>query len=53
MLPCNVIVQERDGGSTEVASVDPVASMKAIGNPALREIAGHIRKKLKKAINNL
>ena len=38
MLPCNVIVQEQ-GGKSEVAAVDPVASMQAIENPALAAIA--------------
>ena len=27
MLPCNVIVQDAGGGRTEVAAVDPVASL--------------------------
>lgn len=52
MLPCNVIVQERDGNS-EVAAVDPVASMQAIENPALAEIATKVREELKAAIQSL
>ena len=47
MLPCNVIVQETAGGAVEIAAIDPVASMKAIDNPALREIAETIGQKLK------
>ena len=42
MLPCNVIVQEKENG-VEIAAVDPVASMQAIDNPKLGEIAGEIR----------
>ena len=53
MLPCNVIVQEISEGQTEVAAVDPVASMKAIENPALLEIANQVQEKLKKVIKNL
>jgi uncharacterized protein (DUF302 family) len=53
MLPCNVIVQEQDGGRVEVSAVDPVASMMAIANPALAVIAGQVRSKLKKVIENL
>ena len=30
MLPCNVIVQQHDGGGVEISAVDPVASMQAI-----------------------
>ncbi len=53
MLPCNVVVQETEDGSVEVAAVDPLASMQAIQNPGLQEIAGEVRTKLKKVIGNL
>lgn len=53
MLPCNVIVQEKEEGKVEVAAVDPVASMKAIDNPELSEIARQVREKLKKAVMSL
>jgi uncharacterized protein (DUF302 family) len=33
MLPCNVIVQQREGGKVEVSAVDPVASMQAVEKP--------------------
>lgn len=49
MLPCNVIVQEV-GGETEVAAVDPVASMQAIQNPALEAIGVKVREELKAAV---
>lgn len=52
MLPCNVIVQETSGGEVELAAIDPVASMQAVGNPALLEIAGTIRDQLRRAIQN-
>lgn len=50
MLPCNVVVQEHDGGDIEVSAIDPIASMQAINNPALGEIAGEVQAKLKKVI---
>lgn len=53
MLPCNVIVQELDDGKTEVAAVDPVASMQAVENEKLGEIAYEIRVKLEKVIKNI
>jgi uncharacterized protein (DUF302 family) len=53
MLPCNVIVQEHGNGKVEVSAVDPVASMRAIENPALGAIAEQIRAKLKKVIDSL
>lgn len=49
MLPCNVVVQEVDGG-TEVAAVDPVASMQAIQNASLASIAEKVRDELKAVI---
>ena len=53
MLPCNVIVQEGAGGQVEVSAVDPVASMKAIENEHLGEVAEEVRAKLKRVIDNL
>jgi uncharacterized protein (DUF302 family) len=50
MLPCNVIVQEIEGVGVEVAAIDPAASMKAIDNPKLAEIAGQVREKLRSVI---
>jgi uncharacterized protein (DUF302 family) len=49
MLPCNVVVQAI-GGKTEVAAVDPVASMQAIDNDALAAIAGKVRDALKAVV---
>ena len=53
MLPCNVIVQETSEGQAEVAAVDPVASMNAVENPALLEIANQVQEKLRKVIKSL
>ena len=53
MLPCNVIVQEREGGRVEVSAVDPVASMQAIDNPGLAEIAKKVQDKLRRFIDHL
>ncbi|MCJ7801545.1 MAG: DUF302 domain-containing protein, partial [Candidatus Marinimicrobia bacterium] len=53
MLPCNVVIQEKSDGKIEVAAVDPVASMQAIDNPILAEVAGVIQQKLQKVINNI
>ena len=53
MLPCNVIVQEIADGEIEVAAIDPIASMQAIKNPDLRDIADQVQSKLKKVIDSL
>lgn len=53
MLPCNVIVQELDNGTVEVAAIDPLSSMQAITNRELQPIAEEIRAKLKLVIDRL
>ena len=53
MLPCNVIVQEIEPGKIEVSAIDPIASMQAIENPGLRDIAVQVRAKLKKVVESL
>jgi uncharacterized protein (DUF302 family) len=53
MLPCNVIVQELADGRVEVAAIDPVASMQAVGNPALEPVGLEVRAKLKRVIDCL
>jgi uncharacterized protein (DUF302 family) len=53
MLPCNVIVYVNDEGKTVVAAIDPIASMQAVDNPALGEVAETIRGKLKSVIERL
>lgn len=53
MLPCNVVVQDAGGGKTEIAAIDPVASMQAIDNPRLRQAAQRVQAKLKKVVDSL
>jgi uncharacterized protein (DUF302 family) len=53
MLPCNVILQEKEPGKVEVAAVDPVASMTAIENKDLAVIALEIRGRLQRVIGLL
>jgi uncharacterized protein (DUF302 family) len=50
MLPCNVVVQQRDGGRVEISAIDPTAPMQAIGNPALDGVAATVRDKLSKVV---
>lgn len=53
MLPCNVIVQEIEAGKVQVAAIDPVASMQAVQNPNLGEIAGQVQKMLRQVVESL
>ena len=50
MLPCNVIVQDHGNGCVEISAVDPMASMQAIENEDLGNIAGNVRDMLKKVV---
>ena len=53
MLTCNVIVYVNDKSETVVAAIDPIASMQAVKNDKLGEVAEVIQSKLKKVISNL
>lgn len=53
MLPCNVIIQENADGTIDVAAIDPVASMMAIENQELKNIALEVQEKLKNVIDKL
>lgn len=52
MLPCNVIVQEVEGG-VEVAAIDPIASMAAVENEGLAEVAATVQQKLRNVIEHI
>lgn len=53
MLPCNIIVQQAGEGEVEVAAVDPAASMSAVENKDLGNIAHNVQGRLKKVIEEL
>ena len=53
MLPCNVVVGEAAPGKIEVAAADPVASMSAIKNPQLGEVAAVVRELLADIVRQL
>jgi len=52
MLPCNVILREIGPSRVEVAAINPVASMAAIGNPQLTEVAQSVSKMLSDAVDS-
>lgn len=53
MLPCNVVVQEIGSNQTEIAAIDPVASMQAIDNPRLIQAAKRVQALLRTVIEAL
>ncbi|GIX41486.1 MAG: hypothetical protein KatS3mg129_1219 [Leptospiraceae bacterium] len=52
MLPCNVIIR-KVGSEYEIAAVDPFASMSGVPNKELLEVAGQVKEKLSRVINNI
>lgn len=50
MLPCNVILRQVND-DTEISAIDPVASMQAIDNDMLHEIAGEVRDMMREAVD--
>jgi uncharacterized protein (DUF302 family) len=53
LMPCNVIVYETDAGKTVVSAVDPMQTMAAQGEPALRPLADQVRQGLRRVIDAL
>ena len=53
MLPCNVVVQDAGGGATEIAAIDPEASMQAVDNPALKAKAREVGQMLQAALQRI
>lgn len=53
MLPCNVILQELEDGQIEVAAINATASMQAVENNKVAEVAKQISAKLKKVVDAL
>jgi uncharacterized protein (DUF302 family) len=52
MLPCNVVVYERDGGGATVVAIDPSQTM-AAQDQRLVEIAAEVRQRLVRVIDQL
>lgn len=48
-----MVVQEVGSANTEIAAIDPVASMAAVDNPRFKEAALRVQALLKKAVKAL
>ncbi len=53
LLPCNVVVIDREDGTTLVATINPLVTMRAVENPALETLAADIAAKLQKVVVGL
>ena len=50
MLPCNVLLQEKQAGEVEVSVVDPVVVMDVVNNDTVTDITKTIRSRLNTAL---
>jgi len=53
LLPCNIVIQEIATNKIEVSAINPVVSMQAVHNEALKNVAQTVSDKLENVIKNL
>ncbi len=53
MLPCNIVLWERDDGKAEVAAVDPRVNPAALAEPAIAELANEVHARLSRVVGQL
>ncbi len=53
LMPCNVVIIEKEDGQTEVAAMDPEGAFAGVGNQEVKCIGGEMRLKMKKIIEEL
>lgn len=52
LLPCNVVVYERDG-VTHVSAIDPERMLSIVGNDALETIADEVKERLRSVVDRV
>jgi uncharacterized protein (DUF302 family) len=53
LLPCNVVVQERDGGGSTVSVLDPAVMARVVDNPDLAPMVEDATTRLRTALASL
>ena len=53
LLPCNVVVMERDGGGVIVAGFKPTAGFSLVDNPEVAPIAEQVEEKMRRVLDGL
>ena len=53
LMPCNVIVYEKDDGGTMVAAVDPVETIAGKADGDLKQVAEQARQKLGQSLERI
>jgi uncharacterized protein (DUF302 family) len=53
MLPCNVLVQEKENGEVEIAAINPLSSIGAVENTQLQSLAKEVSDKLQAVVERV
>lgn len=53
LLPCNVVLIDKEDGSVQVSAIDAVKMMSIVENPKLTEVANVVNARMMQAIENL
>lgn len=53
LLPCNVVVQETDGGDIVASVIDPKAMFALVDKPELKAVANEADERLKRVVESL
>lgn len=53
LLPCNVTIRQLKENAFEVAVMDPATAMAMVKNPKIELLAGEVREKLMRVLENL
>ena len=53
LLPCNVVVMDRDGGGVIVAGFKPTAGFSLVDNPEVAPIAEQVEEKMRRVLDRL
>jgi uncharacterized protein (DUF302 family) len=53
LLPCNVVLIEKEDGKVQVSAVDAIKMMSVVGSSELDAVAGQVQERLRQALLNL
>src|SRR5687768_9215059 len=53
MLPCNVLVQEKENGEVEISAINPLSSIGAVENTKLQSLAKEVSDKLQAVVDRV
>ena len=53
LLPCNVLVYEKESGEIMVSAMNPEAALSRVGNPDIEDIAKEVRNRIEAALEKL